>query len=86
MKIQKDKWKHFFVGIAMGIFLQSVGWKSLPAHHVLATILAFLIVVAISYGFELFSLFTGRGHYEVLDAVAAIAGGILGMGAAFLFI
>jgi hypothetical protein len=37
-------------------------------------------VVAISYGFELYSKYTGHGHYEVMDAVAAIIGGVLGMG------
>jgi hypothetical protein len=44
------------------------------------TLLTFAAVVAVSYGFELFSLVTGRGHHEVLDAVAAVIGGIIGMG------
>ena len=78
-RIAPDKWKHFFVGIAMGVFLQSVGWWLLPARILLVTIVVFVIVITISYGFELFSKITGKGHYEVLDAVASIVGGIIGM-------
>jgi hypothetical protein len=85
MKIEKDKWKHFFVGIAMGIVLQAFVWWLLKDYHLLATIVAFVIVVGISYGFELFSLFTGKGHYELLDAVAAVIGGALGMGTVLAF-
>ena len=44
-----------------------------------ASLAALLLVVAVSYGFELFSLITGKGHYDVMDAVASIIGGILGM-------
>jgi VanZ family protein len=84
-KFGPDKWKHFFVGLAMGIVLQLVcGWL-LPTHVIVATLITFIIVVAISYGFELYSKFTGHGHYEVLDAVAAIIGGVLGMGAVLIF-
>jgi hypothetical protein len=78
-RIAPDKWKHFFVGIAMGVFLQSIGWWLLPARILLVTIIVFVIVIAISYGFELFSKITGKGHYEVLDAVASILGGMIGM-------
>lgn len=85
MKIEKDKWKHFYVGIAMGLLFQWAGWYFLPNHFLLTTIAAFVIVVAISYGFELFSLVTGKGHYEVMDAVAAIIGGVIGMGIIMLF-
>jgi VanZ family protein len=84
MKIEKDKWKHFYVGLAMGLLFQSLGWHYLPAHRVLISILALVLIVCISYGFELFSLFTGWGHYEVMDAVAAVIGGLLGMGIVFL--
>jgi uncharacterized membrane protein YjdF len=84
-KIGPDKWKHFFVGLVMGIVLQELCVWLLPTHLIAATLIAFTIVVAISYGFELYSKFTGHGHYEVLDAVAAIIGGILGMGAVLIF-
>ena len=79
-KIARDKWNHFFAGIAMGIVLQFFLWNFLPEHPILATVLSFSVVVIVSYGFELFSLITGKGHYEFMDAVAAILGGVLGMG------
>src|SRR6478672_8514993 len=80
MRIAQDKWKHFWVGIAMGLLFQAVGMYLLPMHFYVATAISLIIVVAISYGFELYSKFTGHGHYEVMDAVAAIIGGVLGMG------
>ena len=85
-KIAADKWKHFYVGIAMGIILQAAGWYLLPTHIYLVTALVFAIIVFISYGFELYSKFTGHGHYEVMDAVASVIGGILGMTVVMLFI
>jgi hypothetical protein len=83
-KIAPDKWRHFFVGIGMGAFLQLTGCWLFPAHGGLVTALAFIAVVCISYGFELFSKFTGRGIYEVMDAVASVAGGLAGMGLGWL--
>jgi VanZ family protein len=80
MRIAQDKWKHFWVGIAMGLLFQAVGMYLLPMHLYVATAISFLLVVAISYGFELYSKYSGHGHYEVMDAVAAIIGGVLGMG------
>lgn len=77
--IQPDKWKHFFVGIAMGAFLEAVMLWLLPDSIIQATIIVFVIVVAISYGFELFSKFSGWGHYDVNDAIASIIGGVIGM-------
>lgn len=79
MKIAPDKWKHFFVGIAMGLFLPAAGYLFLPTHASLNALLSFCIICAISYGFELYSKFTGHGHYDVMDAVASIIGGIVGM-------
>jgi hypothetical protein len=84
MRIAQDKWKHFWVGIAMGLLFQAVGMYLLPMHLYVATAISFIIVVAISYGFELYSNYTGHGHYEVMDAVAAIIGGMLGMGVVWL--
>jgi VanZ family protein len=78
-KIGSDKWKHFFVGIAMGIVLQTFFWFSLGDQPVLETVISFTLVIAISYGFELYSKFTGKGHYELNDAVATTIGGVLGM-------
>lgn len=79
MKIARDKWKHFFVGIAMGLLLQGFLYFLLPGHKIIASIIALVIVIAISYGFELFSKFSGKGHYDVMDAVASTIGGVLGM-------
>ena len=79
-KIEPDKWKHFYVGILMGIMLQAFSWWLIRDHPVIATVVAFVVVVSISYGFELFSKVTGKGHYEVMDAVAAVVGGVIGMG------
>ena len=63
----------------MGAVLQGLGWWLFPAHHRLVTALVFIGVIAISYGFELFSKVTGKGYYEIMDAVAAAVGGVLGM-------
>lgn len=78
-KIEPDKWKHFFVGIIMGAVLQAFTAWLLFDHRLLATVIAFSIVLIISYGFELFSLITGKGHYDFMDAVASAIGGVLGM-------
>lgn len=64
----------------MGAVLQLSAWYLLPGHFVLGIVLTFIVVIAISYGFEVLSLITGKGHYEILDAVAAIIGGAIGMG------
>ncbi len=77
-KITPDKWKHFWAGIALGAVLQASCFYMI-ADNIYATAFAFAAIVFISYGFELFSKFTGKGHYEVLDAVASIIGGIIGI-------
>jgi VanZ family protein len=79
MKIAPDKWKHFFVGIAMGAVLQGFFSFLLDAHIGLATLLSLIFSIAIAYGFELFSKFTGKGHYDVMDAVAGVIGAVLGI-------
>jgi hypothetical protein len=79
-KIAPDKWKHFYAGIAMGLVLQGFAGFLLKDHLLLATGIAFILVLTISYGFELFSKLSGMGHYDVIDAVAGAIGGVLGMG------
>ena len=64
----------------MGLVLPGAGYLLLPGHIYLNGILSFAAIVAISYGFELYSKFTRHGHYDVMDAVASIIGGLLGMG------
>jgi len=68
----------------MGIILQAFDWWVLADHHILAITISLVIVIAVSYGFELFSLFTGKGHYDFMDAVAAVIGGVLGIGTVLL--
>ena len=84
MRIPPDKLKHFIVGILMGLTLQGAAWWLLPTYVITGTIIAFIIIICISYGFELFSKITGHGHYDVMDAVASILGGIIGMGTILL--
>jgi glycopeptide antibiotics resistance protein len=79
-----DKWKHFFVGIAMGVVLQGFASFLLKDHLVIATAIAFVFVIAISYGFEIFSKTTGLGVYDIIDAVASAVGGVLGMAVALI--
>ena len=78
-KIAPDKWKHFYVGMVLGAVLEVAALLVFPGQLQHASLAALLLVVAVSYGFELFSLITGKGHYDVMDAVASIIGGILGM-------
>ena len=63
----------------MGSVIQALMWWLLPAQPALAILVTLIIVIAISYGFELFSKITGKGYYEVMDAVAAVLGGVIGM-------
>lgn len=78
-KIAPDKWRHFWVGILMGAVLQSAAWFVLPGRPVGGILIVLAIVVLISYGFELFSLISGRGHHDIKDAIASIIGGVVGM-------
>ena len=64
----------------MGATLQIVSWYLImPKYFFTGIITAFILVIIISYGFELYSLFTKKGHYEILDAIAGIIGGVVGM-------
>jgi len=84
MRIAPDKQKHFLVGIMMGAFLQAFFLFELPHHPLLAVASSFILSFVIAYGFELFSKFTGRGHYELMDAIAAMIGAVLGIAVALL--
>lgn len=78
-KIEPDKKKHFWVGIPLGVLLQFGCSCILPIHPLLASVATLALLVAGCYGFELFSLLTGKGHADHLDAVAGIIGGLIGM-------
>ena len=62
----------------MGGFLQAVIFWLLPGSFMTATIIVVLMIVVISYGFELFSKFSGLGHYDIYDAIASVIGGVIG--------
>jgi glycopeptide antibiotics resistance protein len=79
MKIASDKWKHIYVGTFLGLLFQGIFWWLMPAHPVLGSLINLFLVIAISYGFELFSLITSIGIYELMDAIASTAGGLLGL-------
>ena len=84
-KIAPDKWRHFFAGIAMGAVLQAFLLFLIPSHLLISILITFLLVVGISYAFELTSKITRRGHYDLMDAVASIIGGLLGMALLLIF-
>ncbi len=83
MKIARDKWKHFFVGVVIGCVLQAF-FSFLLDQLIYSLLLSLIFSFAIGYGFELFSKFTGKGHYEFMDAVAVLLGSIPGIGIVFL--
>jgi hypothetical protein len=83
-KIGPDKWKHLYVGILMGAGLQGMAVWLLPTGLLWPSIIALLLVVSISYGWELLSKITGKGHYEIMDAIFSVVGGIIGMSAVLL--
>ncbi len=77
-KIGKDKWKHFYVGIILGLLFQSSFYFLFNFSPSGSILVSFIIIAAIAYGFELFSLYSGYGHYEVKDAIASVIGGAIG--------
>ena len=79
MKIAEDKQKHFFVGIGIGIVTELFSSYLLPGHIVISSLLAAAVSFAGAYSFELYSKFTGRGHYELMDAIAGLIGAIPGI-------
>lgn len=85
-KIKPDKWKHFFVGMAMGAGLELLVVRMFPGWLAIGSVIVFIIIALISYGFELISLVLKRGHYDISDAVASVLGGVLGMGILLLAI
>jgi len=85
MKIAPDKWKHFYAGILLGIVLHAGAIYLLQLPVIASFFVALILLIMISYGFELFSLITGMGHYDVMDAVATVIGGLPGMAVCWLF-
>ena len=79
IKIAADKRKHFWVGMLMGAIFRIFTFYFFPEQYIFSIIITFILIVALTYGFELFSLITGKGHYEIMDAVAGTIGGVIGM-------
>jgi glycopeptide antibiotics resistance protein len=79
-KIAPDKWKHFYAGILMGVILQVVDRWLFLNQPILSVTITLVIIIIVSYGFELFSKITGIGRYDFMDAVASVIGGVVGMG------
>jgi hypothetical protein len=77
--IKKDKWRHFIVGVCMGLLFEGVALHYFPDSPWAGSFIVFGFVLLICYGFELASLVFKRGHYDVIDAVAGILGGLMGM-------
>ena len=84
-KIAPDKWKHFFVGIPLGALLQIVCLLAFPKHIWPDAAASFMILFAGCYAFELYSLITGKGHYELPDVWAGVLGGSIGIAVILLF-
>lgn len=77
--IAPDKWKHFWVGVVLGLFIYAFFNYFFHFRTATAIVLSLGIVASVSYIFELFSLVTGEGHYELMDAIASILGGLVGI-------
>lgn len=77
-----DKYLHFYVGLPLGFALLMAFKIVFPRREVFEMLWAVFFTAVIGYGFELFSLLTGRGHHDVWDAVATVVGGIIGVSAA----
>jgi hypothetical protein len=63
----------------MGAVLQGFFSFLLDARIGLAILSSLIFSIAIAYGFELFSKLTGKGHYDVMDAVAGVIGALIGI-------
>lgn len=77
-KIEADKWKHFWVGIPLGFVLQLITFYYFTDAFT-AVCAASALLIIICYGFELFSLIAKLGHHDLLDAIAGIIGGAIGL-------
>jgi glycopeptide antibiotics resistance protein len=77
--VKRDKWRHFIVGVGMGLLFEALLLYFLPHYKIAGSVLVFLIIMLISYGFELGSLILKKGHYDVMDAVAGAIGGLVGI-------
>lgn len=83
-KWEADKWKHFWVGIPLGFLLLSGAGYFFKHGLTVSVLIAFALLVLVCYGFELLSLITGKGHYDIVDVIAGVIGGMIGLGIALV--
>ena len=81
-----DKWKHFILGIPLGVILMIAGLFFFPSAVIIVTVFSVIALIVICYGFEIFSLLSGKGHYELMDAIVGIVGGLIGIGGTLIFV
>lgn len=80
LNIPPDKWKHIIVGFSLGIVgMAATSWVY-PGSFWLPIVLCLGGITLIGFGFEAYSKITGYGHAELMDALATVAGGIIGVG------
>ena len=72
-------WKHFVVGIAIGIVMQTAAWWLLPPKLKLVTVVSLLLVMILNYGFEVYSRIQDDDNYDVINPAAGTIGGVIGM-------
>jgi hypothetical protein len=83
-RIPADKWRHFEVGCEMALLFQFLLQVLFPHYIIIDCTVTLVVICIVGYGFELYSLVSGNGHYELMDAVAVLAGGVVGLAAAFV--
>jgi hypothetical protein len=86
MKLAPDKWRHIIAGFIIGLVLPLIGCYMFELPVVSNYFLSFFGLVLIAYGFEIFSFVSGKGHYDMMDAIVTVLGGLPGLALAGLFL
>lgn len=86
MKLEPDKWRHIIAGFFIGLILPVAGFYLFDLPVVSNYFLSLYALVVVSYGFEVFSFVTGKGHYDLVDAIVTVLGGLPGLGLAAFFL
>jgi hypothetical protein len=86
MKLAPDKWRHIFAGFFIGLVLPIIGHYMFDFPVVSNYFLSVFGLMLISYGFEVFSFVSGKGHYDMVDAIVTVLGGLPGLAFSVFFI
>lgn len=86
MKLAPDKWRHIFAGFFIGLVLPLIGYYMFDLPMLSNYFLSLFGLMLISYGFEVFSFVSGKGHYDMVDAVVTVLGGLPGLALSGLFL